>query len=132
MPISLQYDVNASDWGPFLRTAVTAIERWAKPVQGPGANVDTFGKYYDIRIRDDIVRKVDIKDNWVLRPATLHLGAHKVLQNQQFYKHGFRHHTLAIWDAVAFNHALHDSNLGILELDFLVQVAWFRGEVLFP
>jgi hypothetical protein len=124
--------VYTSDWEPFLRTAVDAIDRWARTLQGPGADSDEFGKYYDVRIRDDIHRKVDIKDSWVLRPATLHLGAHKVLQSPEFYRPGWNGDLDRIWRAVSSGRALHDTDIEERDLDFLIQVAWFRGEVLFP
>lgn len=125
--IELKYPVNAPDWAPLLRTAVSAIDRWAQPIQGPGAAKDEFGLRYDLRL----IEPAGMKEHWVLRPATLHLGAYKVLQDAHFYRAGWGRELDVIWHAVSSGGALHDSDIGMKELDLLVQVVWFREQVLF-
>lgn len=130
--IYLKYPLGPRDWEPLLRTTIDAIDRWARTLQGPGSNRDQFGKYYDVRIRDDVNTKVNLKGSWVLRPATLNLGATKALQDARFYRPGWNDTLDRLWHAVSSNRPLHDSDISHADLDFLVQLAWFRGEVLFP
>lgn len=129
--IELKYNIDAPDWTRFMGDAAIAVNGWSRC---PGRmDKDEYGVYYNMIIRDDIKRKVDIKDRWVLRPATLHLGASKVLQDAWQYLPGFEWQIDELFGLVIkpkdrFIQATASPEL----LNLLVQVARFRGEVLFP
>lgn len=128
MPINIEYDIDAPDWHRFLGDATVAIGRWGD-VSGR-LEKDEYGYYYNIRIYDR--PKVDLKEWWVLRPATLHLGAHAVLRDAHQYRPGWDAQLIQLFEVVSQPKAdFRKAALSNEVLDLIVQAAWFRGEVLF-
>lgn len=78
--IELKYDIDAQDWYRFMSTTTVAITRWAE-VQGQ-LKKDEYGYFYGLKLREP----KHLKPYWVLRPATLHLGAHKLMK--EAHQHG--------------------------------------------
>ena len=128
MPINLEYDVDVPDWARFVGQCERAIQRWGD-ITGK-MEKDEYGYYYNVRIQDR--PKVDLKEWWVLRPATLHLGAHRVLRDAWEYQPGFVTQVNELFYAVTKpKDQFLRASLSNETLDLMVQAAWFRGEVLF-
>lgn len=130
--IELKYNIDVDDWYRFLPDATHSVRHFAE-VHGMMEKDELFGYFYNMRIRKDINRKVDLKESWVLRPNTLHLGATKVLNEAWLYRAGWDWEMTQLFDVISQEkEKFRSSALSDRTLNLLVQAAWFRGEVLFP
>jgi hypothetical protein len=113
---------DAEEFLILLPSATFAIERWANTKT---ARRDQHGVFYDAVLRSDVMAPTS-KIHYVLRPATLKLGAQSVLSESTYLWRGWEPNLRRIWTAVASGMQFGSSGLEREDLDLIVQYAWFR------
>lgn len=120
--ITVKFDIAPRDWHRFLSTTLVATTRWQE-TQGQ-LGEDEHGFHYNLKLREP----QGLKRYWVLRPATLHLGAHKVLAEAHFHYPGWEKEIADLVRLIsmpkkefALAHVKHTSTL-----DLMTQLALFR------
>lgn len=120
---------DAQAFASLLPKTLDGIERWAYPV----GNLDTdgFGPFYRVKIREGIKAPVSPEASWLLRPATLRLGAMKALQDAPSWWSGFDQELTQMFINIG-GHQMggtmsHQPAAWYpTTLDLMVQLAWFR------
>lgn len=130
--INISWDHKAAQAPTFavlLPGALSAIDRWAEPVGRMQS--DEYGVFYRVILREGVNAKAPVAEDtsWLLRPATLRLGAMKILQEAPALHLGFSDEIMDTFVNVGLRSQ--DATFGIHDfhketLDLMVQLAWFR------
>lgn len=123
MTIALEFKHDIAEWADQMPNAIKAIDRWAE-VHGHQM-LDQFGVYYQLHIRNEVKVPTN-KVFWVIRPATLRLGAQKALQEAGSHWAGWEREISNILYRVSRPQPFEPGSFDERELDFMVQLALFR------
>lgn len=120
----------APAFASLLPKTLEAISRWANVPSGL-MDEDEWGPFYRVGLTGEGKAPVAPGTTWLLRPATLRLGAMKALQDAPSWWSGFDQELTQIFMNVGGNQMggtlFHQPDAWYeTTLDFMVQLAWFR------